>query len=192
MTRIVSALVVAFAVSVSSLPAQADDRSICFNTNDANWNEASRFDGAIAACTRLTKAWEGQRRADAYTSRGSWYTRKKDFKKALADFDQALDLDPTNVEIYDYRGDALMASGDLDSAIANYDQAIRIDPTYAAAHYSRGRAYEQKGDLDTAKHGYRAALVPPEKRKLEMQVRIQRWAQNSARKRLQELDASGK
>lgn len=177
--------------SISS-PANADDRTDCFAIGRTDYDNAALFDTRIKACTRYISRAQGKHRAEGYSSRGSWYTKKGNYDQALADFDRALAIDAMNVEFYDYKADVLLAKGDVDGAIDNYNQSIRIDPTYAAAHYSRGRAYEKKGDLERARESYRAALVPPLKRKLAVQERIQSWAQQTARSRLKELDEASR
>jgi tetratricopeptide (TPR) repeat protein len=167
----------------------ADDFTDCYSVGSKNYNEPSFFDRGLQACNRLIAKRSGkQELSKAYASRGTWQHKKQNEDAALADYDRALSIDPTNVEFYDYRADAWLAKGDLSRAIDNYDQAIRIDPTYAAAYFSRGRAYEKKGEIDRARASYRAALVPPRERKLKIQERIQEWAQVNAEKRLKELD----
>lgn len=184
-------LAVMLAVTVAVLvpaTARADDRTDCFVIGNTNWDDTKLIDKRLAACTRYIAKAKGKAKAEGYASRGYWLTKKKNYDEALKDFDRALAIDSKEVEFYDYRADVYLAKGEIDLAIDNYNQSIRIDPTYAAAFFSRGKAYEQKGDIDRARESYRAALVPPLKRKLAIQERIQKWAQDSARQRLNELD----
>lgn len=190
MRKVSIAFMLALVTIGAGTGASANDRTLCFTIGPGNWEE--RVDESLAACTRFIAKAKGKRRGEGYASRGHKLTKKKQYAEALKDFEQALKLDPKNVEIYDYRADVYLAMGDLDTAIANYDQSIRIDPTYAAAHYSRGVAYERKGDIERAKENYRAALVPLRERKLKLQERIQEWAQDAARKRLKDLDEAAK
>lgn len=182
---VISALLVLPNVPV----ANADDLSDCFATKRTDWGNADLFDVAIRACTRRIANQSGKARAEAYAARGSWKTKKGEYDEALSDYDKALAIDPDNVEFYDYRADVWLQKGNVERAIDNYNQSIRIDATYAAAYYSRGRAYEKQGDMERARESYRAALVPPRTRKLQMQERIQEWAQVNAERRLKELDA---
>jgi tetratricopeptide (TPR) repeat protein len=72
------------------------------------------------------------------------------FDQAIADFTQALRLDPNNATIYVERGNAYDNKGDFDQAIADHTQAIRLDPNYATAYNQRGYNYSEKGEYDRA------------------------------------------
>jgi tetratricopeptide (TPR) repeat protein len=170
--------------------ARADDFADCFSVGTKSYENPALYQTALDACTRLIGVRSDKRLAEAYAGRATWLHKQGKYDAALADYDKALSIDPTNVEFYDYRGDSLLAKGDLDGALANYDQAIRVDPTYAAAYFSRGRIYQAKGDIEHARESYQAALVPPRARKLKIQERIQEWAQTSATKRLEALNAA--
>ncbi len=172
--------------------AQEADRRECFVVGNDNWDDQKLEDRRLAACTRYIAKVKGKPKSEGYASRGYWYTKKKRLDEALADFNRALEIDPANVELYDYKGDVLFQKGELQAAIDNYNQSIRIDPTYAAAYYSRGQVYEKQGHLEQARESYRAALVPPENRKLAIQKRIQVWAQGEARDRLKKLGEAAK
>jgi len=85
----------------------------------------------------------------AYNNRGLAYYDKGDYDRAIADYDQAIQLEPDATTYYS-RGLAYYYKGDYDRAIADYDQAIKLKPDYAIAYRSRGRAYRKKGDYDRA------------------------------------------
>jgi len=75
------------------------------------------------------------------------------YDRAIADFNNALRLDPNNARIYHERGNAYNTKGDKDRAIADYTQAIQIDPNFANAYYNRGFVYfyrRNSGDIDRA------------------------------------------
>ena len=61
------------------------------------------------------------RRAEAYVHRG-------DLARAIADFDQAIRIDPRQARFLVGRGLAHREHGDLDSALADFSKAIEIDP----------------------------------------------------------------
>jgi tetratricopeptide (TPR) repeat protein len=69
---------------------------------------------------------------------------------AIADFTEAIRLDPTNAEAYKGRGDAKEANGDDGGAISDYDRVIQLEPTNADAYKDRGEAKQAKGDNDGA------------------------------------------
>jgi tetratricopeptide (TPR) repeat protein len=78
--------------------------------------------------------------AAAYNNRGNAYYDKGDKDAAIADYSQAVKLDPNYAAAYYNRGIAYSAKGDKDAAIADYSQAVKLDPNDAAAYYSRGNA----------------------------------------------------
>jgi tetratricopeptide (TPR) repeat protein len=123
----------------------------------------------------------GTQLAFYYRGRGYWKNQLKDLDGALADYNMAVNLDPKNVEGYDYRADVWKSKGDINRALADYAKAIQVDPTYAAAYYSRGRIYESQGNIDKARSNYSTAISLPEK------DRIAKWAQDGARQRLAAL-----
>jgi lipoprotein NlpI len=117
-------------------------------------------DEEIAACTTAINSdrWQGSHLAWAYNNRGSAYQAKGDNDRAIADYNQAIRLDPKYAIAYNGRGNAYRAKGDNDRAIADYDQAIRLDPKFAFAYYNRGNAYSDKGDNDRAIADYSEAI----------------------------------
>jgi Tfp pilus assembly protein PilF len=66
--------------------------------------------------------------ARAYLKRGITYRGKGDNDRAIADFTQAIQLDPKSTQAYVNRGFAYDDKGDDDRAIADYSQAIQLDP----------------------------------------------------------------
>ncbi|MDR1252107.1 MAG: tetratricopeptide repeat protein [Treponema sp.] len=96
--------------------------------------------------------------AKAYNDSGNAYYDKGDYDRAIADYTQAIRLDPNFAEAYFNRGDAFDEKGDYDTAIADYTQAIRLDPNYTRAYYYRGISYDNKKDYDRAIADYTQAI----------------------------------
>ena len=61
-----------------------------------------------------------------HTSRGLKYARKKQYDKAVAEFNQAIEAQPNDPENYRQRALSYRASGKLAEAEADYTQAIEI------------------------------------------------------------------
>ena len=86
---------------------------------------------------------------------------KKDYDRAIADYDQAIRVDPlpgvaaddrgrTGTNVYNNRGYAYFAKKDYARAIADYDRAIKVDPEDPAGlQQSRPRLFRHEG-LTTA------------------------------------------
>jgi lipoprotein NlpI len=120
----------------------------------------SSGDVAIAACTRRIDSgqFKGRNQAINYFNRGFEYDNKGDYDRAIADYNQAINLDPKYAKAYNNRGNAYYHKGDYDRAIADYNQAINLDSKYAKAYNSRGSAYDNKGDDDRAIADYDRAI----------------------------------
>src|SRR6266436_4312666 len=63
---------------------------------------------------------------------------KKDYQAAIADYTQAIALDPQYGFAHHSRGRSWAALGEHRPAIADYTQAIALDPQYAPAYNSWG------------------------------------------------------
>jgi tetratricopeptide (TPR) repeat protein len=50
-------------------------------------------------------------------------------RRAIADYDQAIRLDPDFALAYNNRGDAWNGLGNIDRAMADFDAAIKADPS---------------------------------------------------------------
>jgi len=91
--------------------------------------------------------------AEAYYNRGIAYSKKGDsvaLDRAIADYTQAIKLDPKFVQAYAIRGYTFSQQGRYDRAIADYTQAIKLDPKLVQVYVNRARAYRLKGDIDRA------------------------------------------
>ena len=84
--------------------------------------------------------------------RGVVWKRKGDFDRAVADFSQAIELDPKSAMAYANRGDAWDEKGDRERALADLragDQSsIRTTP--APSRSAGLSSIATKGDLDRA------------------------------------------
>ncbi|WP_193376343.1 tetratricopeptide repeat protein [Bradyrhizobium sp. YR681] len=96
--------------------------------------------------------------AFAYEGRGRIALRHGDFRRAIADFDEAINLNPNRASLYRDRALARWQSGDLALAIEDYDEAIAHDPKLSAPYHQRGLALAAAGDLDRAILSYNTAV----------------------------------
>ncbi len=69
----------------------------------------------------------------AYASRGEAYRSHSEDDRAIADFDQAIKLEPKFVSAFIGRGLAQENKNDYTRAIADFTQAIKVDPKNVTA-----------------------------------------------------------
>jgi tetratricopeptide (TPR) repeat protein len=160
----------ALVIALTAPPAAADDAELCrkatrmgirraFVDQDHQMSIARewlifRESFRVAeACSHLI----AKDPADAalYYDRGNAWLRGDLFDRAIADFDQAIRLNPKNVSYYYTRGNAYAAQAfihgsDFRLAIPDLDQAIGFNPKEADYYYDRGSVYEEIDDHDRA------------------------------------------
>jgi lipoprotein NlpI len=123
---------------------------------DASWMDhnqclTGRGDVAIASCTAvINDAPESAIRARAYFNRGNAWSFKGDNDRGIADYTEAILLDPKNADAFNNRGNAWLLKGDNDRAIADYTEPIRLDPTNGGAFNNRCWAGAVTGQLEQA------------------------------------------
>ena len=114
----------------------------------------------IEACSAAIKAGREKEKsetlAELFQTRGVAYRLSGDLDRAIADYGQALKLNPKLVTAFINRGAAYDRKGDYDRAIQDYEQAITLQPS-AEAHFNRGNAFLAKGQYDHAKESRRDA-----------------------------------
>src|SRR5262245_56508978 len=109
-------------------------------------------DQQITGCTNAIQSgkYSGKDLSWAYFNRGNAYDDKGNHDRALADYSEAIRLDPKDAKVYYNRGLTYFDKGDYDRAIADHSDAIRLNPKDPQVYYNRGNAYRTKGDYDRA------------------------------------------
>lgn len=141
----------AVALSGAVSPAHAQNSDVCVK---------GQGDAKLAACSAVIASgrWRGRDLAWAYNNRGNAYRDKGAPDRAIADYNEAIRLDPRDALAYNNRGNAYGDKGDRDRALEDYNEAIRLDPKYAFAYRNRGDIYSDKGDRDRAIADYNEAI----------------------------------
>src|SRR6266568_6181403 len=79
--------------------------------------------------------------AHIYRKRGFAYKRLKAYKRAIEDYDRAIDLLPDYTRAYASRGSAYRSLKEYERAIADYNHALEFWPNYIWVYAGRGRTY---------------------------------------------------
>ena len=137
------ALAVAALFAQPAVAQRTDDRVTC---------EKASGDVAIGACSRAMTSgkYKGRDLAELYNHRGFELGGKKNHDRAIADYSEAIKLNPSYAVAYNNRGFAYVGKQDYGRAIADFSHAIKLDPKYAAAFYNRGAAYSVGNEYDRA------------------------------------------
>jgi len=112
----------------------------------------------FASCTPKAK------RIENYLKDGIEKNRMSDFKTAIKDFTNIIDLDAENYEAYYYRGNVKLNLRDAKGALIDYNKAIELKPDYADAFYNRANCKQYLNDKDGACNDWSmaAALGKPD------------------------------
>jgi tetratricopeptide (TPR) repeat protein len=89
---------------------------------------------------------------------GITFIRAGDFDQAIAEFGQAIALDPDCAEGYAGRGQAYAGCHEYANAIADYDQLIRLEPYEPRGYHLRARANAMLGDYARATADYTVVI----------------------------------
>jgi tetratricopeptide (TPR) repeat protein len=84
----------------------------------------------------------------AYRERGRSYAAKREYARAIADYNNAIKANPNDAVVYHSRGLAYAAQGNHDRAIEDFSEAVRLDPNDADAYINRGACHAIKGESD--------------------------------------------
>jgi tetratricopeptide (TPR) repeat protein len=99
--------------------------------------------------------------ADCYFYRGQAYARQSKYQEAVADYTEAIKLQPQKVEYYHKRA---LINGSwpvekYDAAIADYTEIIKLDPKRSSRWYwHRGNVFKKKKDYQRALADFTQAI----------------------------------
>jgi tetratricopeptide (TPR) repeat protein len=125
-------------------------------------NRGQRFaiDLQIDGCTAIIQA--GRETTNnlgiAHGNRGLAWRRKGDNNKAMADYNQAIQLKPDSLSSINGRGNIYNDRKQWDLAIADFNLAMRLSPNTAIIYNNRGNSWAGKGDHQRALADYNEAL----------------------------------
>jgi len=96
---------------------------------------------------------------ELYYRRANCYAKNGEMRKAIADYDAILKMDPSHEEAYKYRGDCHAELGEPQLAIADYTKAIENDTeSPGSSYFARSQVYEKMGNKIQAAADKKKAL----------------------------------
>jgi lipoprotein NlpI len=133
-------------------PAQSNDEAQKCDVE----RERNDFDLSIDYCTKAIQsgALSDQDLAIVFKNRGLAYYYKKDYERAVQDYDHAIRLGLSDADLFYRRGLVYFESNDYSRAIQDFDEALKLNADNAAALHKRGWAYELRKDYDQALRDY--------------------------------------
>ncbi|MDX2031864.1 MAG: tetratricopeptide repeat protein [Blastocatellia bacterium] len=121
------------------------------------------YDLAIRSLTQPVDGAESIRVIDPgaapyYYNRGVAHYDRRNWEGALADFSEALRLNPRYLLAWIKRGNIRLNLGEDEEAIADFTEALRVDPRSVLAWNNRGLARHNIGEMAAAVADYTRAL----------------------------------
>ena len=108
-------------ISARAQAQASGDWTACMNQGEAS------PDVIIGGCNNVIQSGEETSKlAEAYCSRGIAYAKKREYDRAIADYDKAIDLNPKNAKAYYQRGYVYDIKGERDRAMADYKKAMGL------------------------------------------------------------------
>ena len=135
----------------------SSDARLCYEAADAPFvpqvRELRHCDDALATGNLAT-----YETVATHVNRGILRLRRGQIEDAIADFDSAMRIDPTQPEAYLNKGAALMQRQNASEAVQLFTVALEHNTQRpAVAHYGRAMANEELGNVREAYEDYRMA-----------------------------------
>jgi len=116
---------------------------------------AESFPCALERLARFSSDQPENALANYYYGVVLWKKARKsqnasDFRFAEVHLKKAVEIDPTQAEVYVQLGMLYNARGEKTAALENFEKAIAASPNLAEGHYHLSLAYRQAGSLDKA------------------------------------------
>ncbi|MBZ0309786.1 MAG: tetratricopeptide repeat protein, partial [Anaerolineae bacterium] len=107
---------------------------------------------------QFSLAIETDPQAEYYYNRGLAYALQEEYKNAVADFSDAIQLDSGYEDAYYNRGMAYYQTGNYRAAVADFNNLLELALDFEDALYQRALAYEALGNTEAALADYEVYL----------------------------------
>ena len=149
----------AFTILVSKMKVQSAK-----SPNEATWpyiiatmyEQAKDYKKAIEYYTIANNKNMSEK---VYQKISNCHYRLGNYEEALANINQALNMDSTDVSFLAQKANIYYENGDAKAAVAEWDKVLQMQPEYGFGYYRRGWFKELSGDLEGGLEDLSMAIV---------------------------------
>jgi len=137
--------------AATAAPSQSDLESC---------RQAEDMDRRLIGCTKIIQDRSTSKEVlvAAYNNRGMAYRGKREYDRAIADFNEAVRLNPKYALAFANRAAVHFDRNEYDRAITDLDKAINLDQRLGSAYRLRAMAHHNKREYERAVADYNKAL----------------------------------
>ena len=107
------------------------------------------IDGQVTKTRKESRVETRQtRQARKQLTLGHRFFEKKNLPEALRAYDEAIQIQPNNPEVYFWRGRLFVSKGDMEKAASDFRRAVALNPSYVEAYDNLGWLFSQTGNFD--------------------------------------------
>jgi tetratricopeptide (TPR) repeat protein len=147
-----------------SQPGRPEDQGkSAYNAGVRSIKKAQEYDSDAAKASNPDKSAKARDKA------------RQNYSKALEQFIDAVSLQPTMYQAWNYLGFANRHLGNYDAALTAYAKALELNPAFPEAIEYRGEAYLGLNKLDEAKAAYMSLFKESRSLADELMAAMRRW-----------------
>lgn len=139
----------AIADFTAAIELETDDSHLCSERADA-FARKGDMDRALEEYRLLTLRIDPHVRAIAHCNRGATFDELERWDEALAEYDKAIEIDPSDDMTFTYRANMNFRKGDVDGALRDFDVAIALNDRNLEVYSRRAEVWKEKGNHDKA------------------------------------------
>lgn len=139
-----------YTTALSRSDLDASSRCATLTNRGNSYRALKLFTEAEADDNNVVASCQGPWREDALVHRGIDRWQTGDHAAALADWEEALRLDPNGPVVFENRAELYTDENRLGLALADYNRYLQIRPDDAFTHLVRAGVYRRLGDLSSA------------------------------------------
>jgi len=142
----VSLLIAALLMAGPAWAQQEDAPMETLLRQAAKLRAGGKLDDAVKLATQAVK--QNPKDPEARLMRAQLETDRRNFKAALADYDQAIELAPQAGQLYYLRGRVRFRDGQIEPSLVDFDKFIQVRPEAKPRQWERGISLYYAGKFD--------------------------------------------